>query len=86
MTLSEAWRFEALGKGGRTLVLTRRSGETIRIGDDIVVTVLTTQSGQVRVGITAPRDIAVHREEVYERIGKEEKENPEADPTNNSAP
>lgn len=56
------------------LILTRRSGETIRIGDDIIVTVLATRNGQVRVGVTAPRNIAVHREEVYERIKKEENE------------
>jgi carbon storage regulator len=50
------------------LILTRRAGETIRIGEDIVVTVLGVKGNQVRVGIGAPRDVEVHREEVYDRI------------------
>jgi carbon storage regulator len=50
------------------LILTRRVGETIRIGDDTAVTVLGVSGNQVRVGIAAPADVAVHREEVYERI------------------
>jgi carbon storage regulator len=50
------------------LVLTRNVGETIRIGDDITVTVLGLKGNQIRLGIAAPRTIAVHREEVYERI------------------
>lgn len=53
------------------LILTRRIGETIRIGDAVEVTVLGTKDCQVRMGITAPREIPVHREEVYERIKKE---------------
>lgn len=56
------------------LILTRRSGETIRIGDDIEVTVLSGQGHQVRLGITAPREIPVHRKEIYERIREEETE------------
>lgn len=50
------------------LVLTRRSGESVMVGDDIVVTVLDVRADTVRLGIQAPRHIAVHREEVYEEI------------------
>ncbi len=50
------------------LVLTRRIGETIMIGEDVTLTVLGAKGNQVRVGINAPKTVAVHREEVYERI------------------
>lgn len=50
------------------LVLTRRTGESIVIGDSIVVTVLEVRGGQIRIGIDAPRDLAVHRSEVYEGV------------------
>jgi len=50
------------------LVLTRRVGEALMIGDDITITVLGVKGNQVRVGVTAPRDVAVHREEIFERI------------------
>ncbi|MEI6495054.1 MAG: carbon storage regulator CsrA [Actinomycetota bacterium] len=50
------------------LVLARRVGENIRIGDDIIVTVLELSRDQVRIGIRAPRSVTVHREEVYEEI------------------
>ena len=50
------------------LVLTRRNGQSIRIGDDIVITVLESTRDQVRIGIRAPRAVGVHREEVYEEI------------------
>ena len=50
------------------LILTRRTGESVMIGDDVTVTVLGIRHGQVRIGITAPKNIAVHREEVYERL------------------
>jgi len=53
------------------LVLTRRMGEVIRIGPHIVVTILGVNGSQVRLGIEAPRDVAVHREEVFERIKHE---------------
>jgi carbon storage regulator len=50
------------------LILTRKLGETIRIGSDIVVTVLAAHGNQIRIGIEAPKDVAVHREEVFDRI------------------
>ena len=50
------------------LILTRRVGETLMIGDDITVTVLGVKGNQVRVGVNAPRDVAVHREEIYDKI------------------
>ncbi|MEE3636498.1 carbon storage regulator CsrA [Pseudomonas sp. AL 58] len=59
------------------LILTRRIGETIRINDDISVTVLSVQGQQVKLGIAAPAEVAVHREEIYERI-QAEKRSPEA--------
>ena len=54
------------------LILTRRVGETVMIGDDVTITVLGVKGNQVRVGINAPKHVAVHREEIYERIKLEQ--------------
>ena len=56
------------------LVLTRRIGETIRIGDDVSISILDVQNGQVRVAIDAPREIPVHREEVYQVVQAENRQ------------
>lgn len=53
------------------LVLTRRANQSIMIGDDIVITVLDVRGDQIRIGITAPRSVAVHREEVYAELQAE---------------
>ena len=54
------------------LILTRRTGETLNIGDQIQVTVLGIKGNQVRIGINAPKDVPVHREEIYEKIANED--------------
>ena len=54
------------------LILTRRVGETVMIGDEVTITVLGVKGNQVRVGINAPKSVAVHREEIYERIKREQ--------------
>ena len=54
------------------LILTRRVGETLMIGDEVTVTVLGVKDNQVRIGVNAPRDVTVHREEIYERIKREQ--------------
>lgn len=64
------------------LILTRRINETLNIGDDVQVTVLGIKGNQVRIGINAPRDVPVHREEIYQRIKREERMGAEGD-TNN---
>jgi carbon storage regulator len=53
------------------LILTRRIGENVRIGDDVVVTVLGVKGNQVRLGIEAPKSVPVHREEIFERIKRD---------------
>jgi len=62
------------------LILTRRVGETVMIGNDVTVTVLGVKGNQVRIGVNAPRDVAVHREEIFERIKREEQEGVEPRP------
>ena len=58
------------------LILTRRVGETVMIGNDVTVTVLGVKGNQVRVGINAPKNVAVHREEIFERIKREQQGEP----------
>ena len=61
------------------LILSRRTGETIMVGDEVTITVLGIDGNQVRIGINAPREIAVHREEIYKRIQAEQDYNQEQD-------
>jgi carbon storage regulator len=71
------------------LILTRRVGETVMIGDAVTITVLGFKGNQVRVGVNAPRSVSVHREEIYDRIQHErharampaERANPASQPT-----
>lgn len=53
------------------LILTRRVGEALMVGEDVTVTVMAVNGNQVRIGIKAPRDVEVHREEIYERVQAE---------------
>ena len=62
------------------LILTRKVGEEIRIGEDVTVKVLGVRSGQVKIGIQAPRDLPVHRQEIFERITSEGSRHPAEDP------
>ncbi|MFT6914287.1 MAG: carbon storage regulator [Motiliproteus sp.] len=64
------------------LILTRRVGETLIVGDDVTVTVLGVKGNQVRIGINAPKDVSVHREEIYQRIQKENENNSEESENN----
>ena len=59
------------------LILTRRVGESLMVGDEITVTVLGVKGNQVRIGVNAPKEVSVHREEIYQRIQKEKENNPE---------
>jgi carbon storage regulator len=64
------------------LILTRRVGETVMIGNEVTVTVLGVKGNQVRLGVNAPKDVAVHREEIYERIKRENDQGPNASARN----
>ncbi len=55
------------------LILTRKEGESLRLGDDITVTVVSVKGGHVRIGVSAPREVAVHREEIYQKIAEDER-------------
>ena len=54
------------------LILTRRVGETVMIGNEVTVTIVGVKGSQIRIGINAPKDVTVHREEIYERIRREQ--------------
>ena len=66
------------------LILSRKSGESLMIGDDIVVTVLEVNQRQVRIGISAPQDVPVHREEIYLRVVSERRQEKESSSRENS--
>lgn len=61
------------------LILTRRVGETLMVGDDVAVTILTVKANQVRLGIRAPASVPVHREEIYDQIKRQEDDAAERD-------
>ena len=61
------------------LILTRRVGETLVIGDEVLVTVLGVRGNQVRIGVNAPKDVSVHREEIYQRIQSEKGASPDTE-------
>ena len=61
------------------LILTRRVGETLCVGDDVTVTCLGVKGNQVRIGVSAPKDVSVHREEIFKRIKRQQEANACAD-------
>ncbi len=65
------------------LILTRRVGETLMVGDDVTVTVLGVKGNQVRIGVNAPKDVPVHREEIYQRIQREKEQEQQAQSPSN---
>lgn len=65
------------------LILTRKVGETLMIGDEVTVTVLGVKGNQVRLGVNAPKEVAVHREEIYERIRNEQESDSESSASDN---
>lgn len=67
------------------LILTRRVGESLMIGDDVSITVLGIKGNQVRLGVNAPKEISVHREEIYQRIQQEKAKAQEEVPANAEA-
>jgi carbon storage regulator len=66
------------------LILTRRVGETLKVGNDVDVTVLGVKGNQIRIGIKAPKNVAVHREEIFERIQREAELAQRSDPSRGS--
>ena len=72
MDLSFGTQFDPSAKEWILLILTRRVNESLIVGDQVTVTVVAVKGNQVRLGVNAPRDIAVHREEVYERLKNED--------------
>ncbi|EER46531.1 carbon storage regulator CsrA [Actinobacillus minor] len=59
------------------LILTRKTGESLFVGDDVEITVLSVRGNQVKLGVNAPKEISVHRQEIYQRIKKAEENTPE---------